>query len=61
MLTPTVTEILPPWMAARLAGRPALDVAHATQRELVQASLYDVAGRREVYPTRHPVRTRTTR
>lgn len=61
MVTPQVTEILPPWMAARRASRPELDVDRASQRELVAASLYDVAGRREVYPARRDLRSRATR
>jgi hypothetical protein len=54
MVTPHVTEILPPWMRNRAAGRSTLGMRTATQRDLVLASLLDAAGRREVYPRRTP-------
>lgn len=38
MVTPRVTEILPSWRTAR-PSRPALDIAKASQRDLVVASL----------------------
>jgi hypothetical protein len=47
MVTPRVTEILPPWRTVR----PSLDTATATQRDLVAASLL-ADGKSDVYPTR---------
>jgi hypothetical protein len=39
MVTPHVTEILPPWISAQARERRALDVNQANQRDLVIASL----------------------
>jgi hypothetical protein len=47
MITPRVTEILPPWRTVR----PSVNTATATQRDLVVASLL-AGGKSDVYPTR---------
>ena len=51
MVTPHVTEILPPWRAERPTRRRP-NAGTATQRDLVVASLFGEGARREVYPVR---------
>jgi hypothetical protein len=51
MVTPHVTEILPPWRAARELPS-ARRRAHSAQRDLVIASLFGEGARRDVYPVR---------
>jgi hypothetical protein len=50
MLTPHVTEILPPWRTARSSSRIASNPATVAQRDLVIASLIAEGGRGDVYP-----------
>jgi hypothetical protein len=51
MVTPVVTEILPPWRRETTSRLPR-DAAQATQRDLVVASLLAEGVQRDVYPRR---------
>jgi hypothetical protein len=57
MVTPIVTEILPPWQSARLTSRPVANAGNVRQRDLVIASLVAEGGRGDVYARRRPAAT----
>ena len=54
MVTPIVTEILPPWQSARFTSRPVVNAGKVRQRDLVIASLVAEGGRGDVYARRRP-------
>ena len=54
MVTPLVTETLPPWATAAIKPRPPVSAGKVHQRDLVIASLVAERGSGDVYPRRRP-------